>query len=72
MNIEHISGKEFVQMDNLIGKVVRLHRQDEPKKVKLYLITEEHTSYFLGKVNVETVKEWMRLGLIMTFYNQDS
>lgn len=59
-------------MDEMIGKVVRLHRKDQPQKAKFYLITEEDTSFFLGKVNIETVKEWLKLELPMTFYTQDS
>lgn len=60
-------------MDNneLLGKVVRLHRESEPKKAKLYLINDKPTYYSGGTVNVEIVKEWIDRGLNLTFYNQD-
>jgi len=55
----------------LIGKVIRLHSKITPEKVKLYLITDENTSFSQGKVNIETVKEWIKNGdLELDFYSK--
>lgn len=58
--------------EELVGKVIRFYSKIEPKKVSLYLITNDtYDSYSQGKICLKTALKWIEDDKFkVTLYNE--